>query len=143
MRGDTIVRTLAMLFQPLVLGLLAVISMLLFFPLNTEKGPVRWKSRIVHRIPFIPAFIVPYLGLFPYIAFSMLTLLFFTPVALRLYVSLIFSGIIAALIWYFLPTGVSGRPEVMPKGPFTRAVVWIYSIDPGGNAFPSSIPIQP
>ena len=126
-----------MLVQLLSLALLAVVSMLLFFPLNTEKWSPR-NNRIVRYIPFIPAFIVPYLGLFPYIAFSMLAVLFFTPVAARLYVSLIFAGIVSALIWYFMPTGTSGRPQVIPEGPLTKAVAWMYSLDPGGNALPSS-----
>ena len=126
-----------MFAQLLTLLALALVSMFLFFPLNTKKGPER-KAWIVQHVPFIPAFIVPYLGLFPYITFSMLVLLFFTPVAARLYVSLIFSGLISALIWYFVPTGTYGRPEFVPKGPLTKSVAWMYRIDPGGNAFPSS-----
>jgi membrane-associated phospholipid phosphatase len=119
------------------LGLLATVSMLLFFPINNERWPAR-ESTLVRRIPFIPAFILPYLGLFPYIAFSMLAVLLLTPVAIRLYVSLIFAGIVAALVWYFMPTGTTGRPEFTPDGPFKKTVAWMYSIDPGGNALPSS-----
>jgi membrane-associated phospholipid phosphatase len=123
--------------QLIPLGVLAVISILLFFPLNERKGRIR-VSPITRYIPFIPAFIVPYLGLFPYVAFAMLVLLYFTPVAERLYVSLIFGGLIAALIWYFMPTGVAERPYVEPKGPFTKTVAWMYSRDMRCNAFPSS-----
>lgn len=125
--------------QIIALGALAAISLLLFFPLNLmrREGELQVKAGIRH-IPFVPAFIVPYLGFFPYVAFSMLTLLFFTPVAARLYASLIFSALIAALIWYFFPTRVSGRPRVVPNGPFTRTIAWMYKIDRGGNAFPSS-----
>lgn len=123
--------------QLLALGSLAAVSLLLFFPLNTNKGLVL-QSRIIHRIPFIPAFVVPYLGLFPYVAFSMLAVLFFTPVAARLYVSLIFAGIAAALIWYFMPTITSGRPELVSSGPFTKIVAWMYRLDPGGNSLPSA-----
>lgn len=128
-----------MLGQLVALALLAAVSLLLFFPLNStnREGRLR-KSMLVQHIPFIPAFIVPYLGLFPYIAFSMLALLFFTPVAARLYVSLIFSGVVAALIWYVMPSGVSERPELVPKGPFTKTVAWMYRHDPRRNAFPSS-----
>ncbi len=96
------------------------------------------ESSFVRYIPFIPAFILPYLGLFPYITFSMLAVLFFTPIAARLYVSLIFAGIVSALVWYFMPTGTPGRPQFVPKGPLKRTVAWMYSIDPGGNALPSS-----
>lgn len=95
-------------------------------------------SPYTRYIPFVPAFVVPYLGLFPYLAFSMLILLFFTPVAARFYVSLIFSALTATLIWYFMPTRVSGRPQLVPKGPFTKTIAWMYSIDPGGNSLPSS-----
>ncbi|HCR52209.1 TPA: hypothetical protein DIV48_01005 [Candidatus Kaiserbacteria bacterium] len=126
-----------MIIQLLALASLAAISLLLFFPLNSKVGYLR-KSSLIRRIPFIPAFIVPYLGLFPYVAFSMLAVLFFTPVAARLYVSLIFSGIIAALFWYFMPTVVLERPSFSPKGLFTKATAWMYRQDPGGNAFPSA-----
>ena len=126
-----------MLVQLLALGTLAALSLLLFFPLNSSKGTLR-KSAIINRIPFIPAFIVPYLGLFPYVAFSMLIVLFFTPVAVRLYVSLIFSGLTAALIWYIMPTVVLDRPILVSRGIFIKAVAWMYRLDPGGNAFPSA-----
>lgn len=121
--------------QLLSLALLAAISLLLFFPLNTARGRFQKNHSV---IPFIPAFIVPYLGLFPYVAFSMLAVLFFTPVAARLYTSLIFSGIVAALFWYFMPTVVHDRPRLTARTIFTRAVAWMYRQDPGGNAFPSA-----
>lgn len=126
-----------MLVQLVALALLAALSMFLYFPINERKESVR-ESVVIRYIPFIPAFVVPYLGLFPYIAFSMLAVLFFTPVAARLYVSLIFSSLVAAFIWYFLPSGVSGRPNVVPRGPFTKTVAWMYRVDPGGNNLPSS-----
>lgn len=126
-----------MIAQLLALALLAAVSLMLFFPLNSTRGRLQ-KSWFIQHVPFIPAFIVPYLGLFPYVAFSMLAVLFFTPVAARLYVSLIFSGIVASLIWYFMPTVVLERPPLNSKGPLTKTVSWIYRLDPGGNAFPSA-----
>lgn len=129
-----------MVMQLIPLGLLAVVSLLLFFPLNTtdKKGRVK-KSWIIKHIPFLPVFIIPYLGLFPYLAFSMLTVLFFTPVAGRLYVSLIFSGLVAAFVWYFMPSIDPERPNVIPKGPLTHTISWMYRVDPGKrNALPSS-----
>lgn len=126
-----------MLVQILALALLAIISLFLFFLVNSANGPVR-ESRYTPYIPFIPAFVVPYLGLFPYMAFSMLAVFFFTPVAARFFVSLIFSAIIATLIWYFKPSTIADRPLVVPNGPFTRAVAWMHRHDPGGNSTPSS-----
>lgn len=126
-----------MLIQILALALLASVSLYLFIPVNSGAGPVR-VSPYTRYIPFVPAFVIPYLGLFPYLAFSMLILLFFTPVAARFYVSLIFSALTATLIWYFMPTKVSGRPKLVPKGPFTKTIAWMYRVDPGGNSLPSS-----
>ncbi|MCX6820180.1 MAG: hypothetical protein NT019_02805 [Candidatus Adlerbacteria bacterium] len=126
-----------MLMQLLALCALAGVSIFLFFPVNSDKGRTR-ESRYVRYIPFIPVFVLPYVSLYPYIAFSMLGLLFFTPIAARLYVSIIFSALVAALIWYFLPSKVSGRPKLTPKGPMTSIVAWIYRVDPGGNTLPSS-----
>ena len=125
-----------MLAQLLALGLLAAITIFLFFPLNSGKGRVL-KSPLEKHIPFIPAFVVPYVALYPYVAFSMLVVLFFTPVAARLYTSLIFSGLIAALIWYLMPT-VLDRPVLSSRDIFTRMVGWIHRRDPGSNSNPSS-----
>lgn len=126
-----------MMVQLLSLGVLAAFSSLLFFPLNGRKGQLKKAALPYEYIPFIPAFIVPYLGFFPYVAFSMLAVLFFTPVAARMYVSLIFSGLIAALIWYFMPSRIE-RPDLTSRGIFTRAVKWMYQLDPQGNALPSA-----
>ncbi len=126
-----------MVIQVLSLALLALVSLGLFFLVNAPRGPYR-ESPYMRYIPFIPAFIVPYLGLFPYIAFSMLAVLYFTPVALRLYVSLIVSAIIAALFWYVKPSRIAERPDVAPRGPFTKTVAWVHRVDPGGNSTPSS-----
>lgn len=126
-----------MLVQIIALALLAVVSLYLFFLVNSASGPIR-RSRYTPFIPFIPAFVVPYLGLFPYIAFSMLAVLYFTPVAARFYVSMIFSAIVATLIWYIRPSRIADRPKVTPRGPFTRAIVWMHHHDPGGNSTPSS-----
>lgn len=126
-----------MVVQVIALAVLAALSLFLFFPVNSSNGPIR-ESRYTRYIPFIPAFVVPYLGLFPYIAFSMLALLFFTPVAARFYVSLIFSALVATVIWYFKPTKINDRPQLTPKGPLTKTIAWMYSVDPGGNSTPSS-----
>lgn len=126
-----------MTVQILALALLAVISLYLFFPVNSSSGPVR-KSRVTPYIPFVPAFVVPYLGLFPYMAFSMLAVLYVTPIAARFYVSIIFSAVVATLIWYLRPSTIADRPKLDPKGPFTRAVAWMHRHDPGGNSTPSS-----
>lgn len=126
-----------MLIQLLALALLALISLYLFIPVNSAEGPIR-ESRYTRYIPFIPAFVVPYLGLFPYIAFSMLAVLYFTPVAARFYVSLIFSAIVSAIIWYLKPSTIADRPTIVPKDPFTRAMAWIHRMDPGGNSIPSN-----
>jgi membrane-associated phospholipid phosphatase len=126
-----------MVIQILALALLALVSLFLFFPVNSSGGPVR-ESQLMRYIPFVPAFIVPYLGLFPYIAFSMLAVLYFTPVAARLYVSLIFSAVVSALVWYIHPSRIAERPEVRPRGPFTRTIAWLHRVDPGGNSTPSS-----
>jgi membrane-associated phospholipid phosphatase len=124
--------------QVIALGALAATTLFLFFPLNNPKGKIQ-RGKIVKYIPFIPGFVIPYVGHYPYIAFSMLAVLLFTPVAARLYVSLIFGGIIAALFWYFFPTVSADRPQVEGKKDILhRTIAWIYRMDPGGAAIPSS-----
>lgn len=126
-----------MQMQVVFLAILATASMLLFFPLNVRSAPKR-HSVFIEHLPFIPAFIVPYLALFPYIAFSMFAVLLFTPVAARLYVSLIIGGLLAALVWSVRPVSVAERPHIVPRGPLTRTLAWVYSHDARSNAFPSS-----
>jgi membrane-associated phospholipid phosphatase len=121
----------------LALALLAATSLLLFFPINSSTGRLK-KSRVIQHIPFIPAFIVPYIGYYPYVAFSMLAVLWVTPVAARLYTSLIFSGLVASLIWYLRPTVVLERPTFLTNNPLHKTVAWVYKLDPGGNASPSA-----
>lgn len=121
----------------LVLAALAVVSMLLFFPLNTRVGRIR-ASAISDHIPFLPVFIVPYLALFPYVALSMMIVLSSGVIAVQLYISLIFCGLVGALLWYFFPVGASARPIFSPNGFLTKAVAWMYRHDPRCNAFPSS-----
>jgi membrane-associated phospholipid phosphatase len=124
--------------QIIALLFLAGVSLLLFFPLNTRTPRYLRRSTFERRIPFVPIFIVPYLAIFPYVVFSIFIVLFFTPVAARMYTSLIIAGLTAALIWYFFPSGVAERPRVTPRGLFTNLVAWTYAHDPRCNAFPSS-----
>ena len=120
------------------LGVLAAISLLLFFPLNTRRPHSVRMPGIERYIPFVPAFIVPYLALFPFVTATFFIVLLNTPVALRFYVSCIIAGIIAAVIWYFFPTGVGDRPKLTRRGVLTRIVAWTYAHDPRSNAIPSS-----
>jgi len=120
-----------------VLAVLAVASMMLFFPLNTRVGRIR-ASVISSHIPFLPVFVVPYLALFPYVMFTLIAVFPSPAIAARLYTSLIVSGLVAALIWYFFPVGASERPVFQSRGICTKAVAWVYARDPRCNAFPSS-----
>lgn len=123
--------------DPLLLALCALASLALFYPLNIRKSAVRIRKTFLDAyIPFLPIFIIPYLALFPFIGFAILAV-YFTPAAELFYTSLIFAALGAATIWFFWPRGMR-RPQVAPKGIFSRIVAWTYAHDPRHNAFPSS-----
>jgi membrane-associated phospholipid phosphatase len=62
----------------------------------------------------------------------------FSNIATHLYVSLIFGGLVSAVIWYFWPTTVEQRPTPIGDDTFSRLTRWTYARDPRSNAFPSS-----
>ncbi len=124
--------------QIFALAILAGLSLLLFIPLDMRKPRYLRKPWLERHIPFVPSFIFPYLSLFPYVVFVFFTMLYFTPVAAHLYVSLIVAGLTAALIWYFFPIGVADRPRIVVRGLVMRLVALTYALDKRDNAIPSS-----
>lgn len=113
------------------------VGVLLFGVLNRKEGKrYNFLSRFDSYIPFVPVFSVPYLLLFPYIAFAGV-ILFETPAALEYYASMALAMCSAALVWFLFPSKMA-RPEVSGRNIFEKIVLKIYHGDSHANAFPSS-----
>ena len=87
-------------------------------------------------VPFIPLFVGPYLLLFPFLLFTLISL---WPTENR--DAFLLSCTIAAwtggFTWFLLPLGIR-RTEIVPAGIASRIVAWIYHIDANTTTFPSA-----
>ncbi len=95
----------------------------LYIPLNKRKSKYYWKIGLDDNIPFLPVFIVPYLGYFAWIIYSIF-LLWNTEYLNKFFISYIISYLIAEVFWYFFPNGVK-RPAVKGKGFFKKITSFI------------------
>jgi membrane-associated phospholipid phosphatase len=119
--------------------LLAVffLGVLLFGVLNRKEGRrINFTTFADEWIPFLPAFSVPYLLLFPYIAFAGFAL-FNTEYATLYYASMALAMCTAAVVWFLFPSKMA-RPLVSKAKIFEGIVARIYDGDSHANAFPSS-----
>lgn len=120
----------------LVLLVVLVIPFVLFLPLSRRAARHSSKTFVDAYIPFIPALVVPYLSFFILIPYSLFVVLptFAGPAFLY---ALIIAMWVAAVFWYFVPTGMQ-RPKVGSTGVFNRLMRAMYAIDGPCNNFPSS-----
>lgn len=108
----------------------------IYLPLNKRKSKYYWKIKFDDSIPFIPVFIIPYLGYFFYIIATIIYL-WNTKYINVFFVTYIISYILAGLFWFFIPNGVK-RPKIYRKDIFSRLTALIYKYDDDGNGFPSA-----
>lgn len=107
----------------------------LYVPLNRRASRFYWKLPLDDRIPLLPWFVVPYIGFFVFIGFSIF-LVWNTQFIQPLLASLLFAYVVAFAVWYLFPNGVK-RPEISGTGLFHRILRFIYKTDHDTNAFPS------
>ena len=108
----------------------------IYIPLNKRKSKYYWKIQFDDHIPFIPIFIIPYVGYFLYII-ATIFLLWNTKYIYVFFVSYIISYVLAGLFWYFFPNGVK-RPNIQGKNIFRKSILLIYKHDGDSNGFPSA-----
>lgn len=94
---------------------------------------------IDYRIPFIEAFIVPYLLWFPYIAVTFVLFFFQDKKEYLQYMGFLYIGMtVFILVSFLFPNGLNLRPEAMPRDNiFTRQIALLYSTDTPTNVLPS------
>ncbi len=92
-----------------------------------------------HKIPFIPAFIIPYVLWFPWIPFICLWALFTDEKAyVRISRFLMIGMSLFILISFLFPTKLNLRPENVPGDDICSAMVrYLHKIDTPTNVFPS------
>jgi len=104
--------------------------------LNKRKSKYYWKIKFDDSIPFIPIFIIPYIGYFFYIIATIIYL-WNTKYINVFFVTYIISYVLAGLFWFFIPNGVK-RPTITKKDIFSKIVALIYKYDDDTNGFPSA-----
>lgn len=90
-------------------------------------------------IPFVEAFIVPYLLWFPYIAVTFCLFFFKDKREYLQYMGFLYIGMtIFIFVSFVFPNGLKLRPETMPRDNiFTRQIALLYSTDTPTNVIPS------
>ncbi len=124
------------LFRP-ALAALVVLSFGVYSVLNkpSDKAIVL-TTRFDERIPFLPAFSVPYLLYLPYLFFITIYGIIESPYYLQIVASALVIQLAAGVIYYFQQTHMP-RPVVKERGVFNRLTRFIYSYDQPYCTFPS------
>jgi membrane-associated phospholipid phosphatase len=87
-------------------------------------------------IPFISWFVIPYIALFPFLAFAAFRL-FNSPWVVEYFLSMAIAMYTAVVMWWLVPAGTT-RPHLSGHRGLERLVMWVYKHDQRRNAFPSS-----
>lgn len=109
----------------------------LYTILNHGPNVIFMKSYIDDLIPFIPAFVIPYVSLDYFVYVSMIIFLIFR---IRIFKSVALSMIIVWFIsyaFYFFTQSVVIRPDLDGNDFFTKMVMNVYAHDNPYNDFPS------
>ena len=118
-----------------------VIYMIFFFLVERIEASSYYVPEVPidHQIPFIPAFIIPYVMWFPWIPFICLWALFTDENAyIRISRFLMIGMSLFIVISALFPTKLFLRPETVPGKDFCSAMVrYLHKIDTPTNVFPS------
>ncbi len=113
------------------------VGVLLFGIMNRKEGRrFNFLTPLDSYIPFLPPFSVPYLLLFPYIAFAGVVL-FETSISVEYYAAMALAMCSASVVWFLFPSKMA-RPAFKAQSVFEKIVQKIYHGDSHANAFPSS-----
>ncbi|MFD1175142.1 phosphatase PAP2 family protein [Paenibacillus puldeungensis] len=125
-------------YTPLLWVLVIPVLNLLYAPLNHGKGTVSsLMTDLDKQIPFIPAFIVPYLLWYPFI---IIMLIIFCANNKRVYYRTLLTqclGLISCYLIYVLFQTTVPRPSIPDYGVLYKLVGFVYNTDEPFNCFPS------
>lgn len=95
-------------------------------------------TAIDNKIPFISVFVVPYLFLFPYLAFGIIYTGFHSRKDFYKLMAFLFGSMtICCAVYTLFPNGQSLRPVLTQNDPFTLLVRFIYATDTPTDVCPS------
>ncbi len=121
-----------------VLAALVIFSLSIYSQIN-RRDPGRYSvltTRLDERIPFVPAFSVPYLIYIPYLFFIVGYGILFSRYYAQIAASTLAVQLAAAAVYHIHQTHVP-RPQVNGRDPFSRLTAFIYSFDRPYCAYPS------
>jgi len=119
------------------LAVLVVLSFSIYQKLNERAGGADvLMTGLDRKIPFLPAFSVPYLLFIPYLFFITIYGIVVSPYYAEIAASALAIQLIAAVIYWRQQTHVP-RPPVTEKDVFSRLTAYIYGYDRPYCAFPS------
>lgn len=116
----------------------ASFSLGLYIPISRGKPKHLCGMPVDRHIPFIPAFVIPYLSLFWFFPLS-IVVLFHTPVARQFIIALAVVGALYAVMSPWIGCGAR-RAEAKGRGALKALVRFVYRIDGESNndVFPST-----
>lgn len=126
-------------FPDEALSIFAIVGWLLYFPTNHI---IIHGHRFFHdtafdaKIPIIPWFVIPYVGLLPY-ALVCMYVVWSSPYKMEFLLSIAIAAWSAGVTWYFFPAGKMRKRRVGLDF-FSHMISWIYRHDAGNDKFPSS-----
>lgn len=119
-----------------LLFMLVCVGLLLYPPLNKRKAKYYWESKWDKQVPFLPVFIIPYVGFIPFVFGGMLVLMN-TSVFTEFLFSFSVLIFVSSLFWYLFPNGVK-RPVIdVSKTHFEKVAKFIFENDGDSNGLPS------
>lgn len=133
---DILAITESVIFRP-ALAASVVFSFGMYSVMNKpDARALVLMTRFDDRIPFLPAFSVPYLLFLPYLFFITVYGIMESPFYPQIVASALIIQMAAAIVYYVQQTHVP-RPEVNKNGLFDRLTRFIYSYDQPYCTFPS------
>lgn len=136
----TRIQSLFCTYSHCLLGLGFVFLVAQFYLTERLVDPAHWISCFIdYKIPFVPAFVIPYLLWFPFIAFGLTLLAFSDRADFVKTICMLFAGFEIALIIYLIfPHGQPLRPAVLGDDFFSQVIAtMVYKGDTPTNCCPS------
>lgn len=126
-------------YNHFTLFLLFIPNTLFFYWLQLYTVPkFDMHMRLDDYIPFVSAFIIPYVYWYFYCLWGYLFFAFYSKKEFKKFIAMIISGgMIACIIYLLFPNGQSLRNVITEHNVFTDIILKIRSTDPPTNVFPS------
>ncbi len=122
-----------------IVAIFAIIGWLLYFPTNhiiIHGHRFFHDTKFDSKIPIIPWFVIPYVGLFPYALISSY-IVWNSAFRREFLLAIALAAWCAGVTWYFFPAGKM-RKRKIGLDFFSHMISWIYRHDAGNDKFPSS-----